>query len=184
MLKKSNAQIPFLRVGRLLLFVILVCAVGGPWTAALGESPLRTAGPWPDSTYKIGAMKRLPSGKVLFQIWIVAGASTIDVFSLTWKPPTVPLGDDAPVPQPDPFTLDGAFLENITTREKFPLASPSMQDGYVGSSYTVTQLAPRSSTSMAAVFAAPVAADPTKPPTYRLYLPGAAQPVDKIILPD
>jgi hypothetical protein len=37
---------------------------------------------------------------------------------------------------------------------------------------------------MAAVFAAPAAEDPKKPPIYRLYLPGAAQPVDKIVLPD
>jgi|GEM_PF-2875009 hypothetical protein len=178
MLKKSNAEIYFLLVGRMFLFVILFCAFAGPWTAALrAEGSLRTAGPWPDSTYKIGTIKRLPSGKVVFPIWIVAGSSTIDVISLTWKH----VGGDK---VPDPFTLDGAFLENIATGEKFPLVAPSLEDGYQGSSYTVTQLAPRASTSMAAVFAAPVAADPAKPPTYRLYLPGAAQPVDKIVLPD
>ncbi|MFZ4682017.1 MAG: hypothetical protein ACOYMS_05920 [Terrimicrobiaceae bacterium] len=161
--------------------MILVCAVGGPWTAALrAEGPLRTAGPWPDSTYKIGTIKRLPSGKVLVPVWIVAGSSTIDVISLTWKPSGG--GEEREVP--DSFTLAGAFLENSNTGEKFPLVGPSLGDGYVGSRSTAEQLAPRSSTSMAAVFAAPVAEDPKKPPIYRLYLPGAAQPVDKIVLPD
>ncbi|MFZ4779180.1 MAG: hypothetical protein ACOYM3_27780 [Terrimicrobiaceae bacterium] len=183
MLKKSNTENPFFRAGRILIFVILVCAVGGPWTAALrAEDPLRTAGPWPDSTYKIGTMKRLPSGKVVVPVWIVAGSSTIDVISLSWKTPAAAPGEEAPVP--DPFTLDGAYLENAITGQKFPLVAPSMEDGYVGSSYTVVQLAPRASTSMAAVFAAPAAEDPKKPPIYRLYLPGAAQPVDKIVLPD
>lgn len=183
MLKKSNTEIPFFRAGRILIFVILVCAVGGPWAAALrAEAPLRTAGPWPDSTYKIGTIKRLPSGKVLFPIWIVAGSSTIDVISLSWKTPSVAPGGEAPVP--DPFTLDGAYLENSITGDKFPLVPPSLNDGYLGSSYTLAQLAPRSSTSMAAVFAAPVAEDPKKPAIYRLYLPGAAQPVDKVVLPD
>jgi hypothetical protein len=179
MLKKSNVEIPFLRAGRMLLFVILVCGLGGPWTAALrAEGSLRTAGPWPDSTYKIGTIKRLPSGKVVFPIWIVAGSSTIDVISLSWK--TSRNAEEIP----QPFTLAGAYLEDIATGEKFPLVAPSMEDGYQGSTYTVAQLAPRASTSMGAVFAAPVAADPTKPPTYRLYLPGAARPVDKIVLPD
>lgn len=160
--------------------MILVCAVGGPWTAALAEGSLHTAGPWPDSTYKIGTIKRLPSGKVLFPIWIVAGSSTVDVISLSWKPSG---GGEEPE-APEPFTLAGAFLENSNTGEKFPLVGPSLEDGYQGSSYTVTQLSPRASTSMAAVFAAPAAEDPKKPPIYRLYLPGAAQPVDKIVLPD
>ena len=100
----------------------------------------------------------------------------------TLSPGSLPGGGGEQVP--DPFTLAGAFLENSNTGEKFPLVAPSMEDGYQGSSYTVVQLAPRSGTYMAAVFAAPVATDPTKPPTYRLYLPGAAQPVDKIVLPD
>jgi hypothetical protein len=183
MLKKSKAVGSDRRPFGVLLLLMLVCLSGWPWSVTLAtEGRLKTPGPWPDSSYELGNLKRLPSGKLSVQVWIVAGSKKIDVISLKSMQTTPSPGDDPLLP--DPFTLEGAYLENAGTGEKYPLVSPSNQDGYLGSTYTMVQLSPRSSTSMAAVFAPPVAADPEKPPIYRLYLPGAAAPVENVVLPD
>jgi hypothetical protein len=180
MLKKFKAISSVCPTFGMLFLVLLVCFIGWPWSAALAtEDKLKTPGPWPDSSYELRSLKRLPSGKVAIQIWIVAGSRKIDVISLASKIPEFDTDE-----RPDPFTLDGSFLENAITGEKFPLVSASVEDGYMGSTYTTVQLSPRSSTSMAAVFAAPKAADPVKPPIYRLHLPGAAAPVENVVLPD
>jgi hypothetical protein len=148
--------------------------------SAVAGSSLRTAGPWPGSVFGIDEIRLLDTNRVLIRIAIQStGSDSFKVQDLN-----TPVIEDQEMgendPEPEPFSFAGAFLEEVETGAKFPLEAPKRQDGYLGRRYILVTLGPGSGSKLSTIFSLPPRKEGQE---FRLHLPGASEPISKIVIP-